>query len=167
MSAPRRGLSVPVLVVAVAAALFLVWVLWQQAGASTPGPATPATPSVTSTTPRTTPTTGRAAPTASERSGWPACAPADLPPEVGRAMDAVRAGGPFLRPRADGETFGNRERLLPSKPRSYYREYTVADPTSRFPGPRRLVTGGQRALGDEPEVWYYTADHYETYCVVS
>ena len=36
----------------------------------------------------------------------------------------IRKGGPFRYDR-DGVTFGNREQLLPAKPRGYYREYTV------------------------------------------
>jgi len=95
-------------------------------------------------------------------SGLPLCTV--LPVEVTEAVTVVRANGPYLRPRDDGDTFGNRERLLPAKPNGYYREYTVEAPDEQFPGPRRLVTGGQAKLGAEPEIWYYTADHYESFC---
>jgi ribonuclease T1 len=89
---------------------------------------------------------------------------ASLPREVARAVSAVRDNGPYLRSRADGAVFGNRERLLPPRPSGWYREYTVEAPGQRFPGPRRLVTGGQKRPGDEPAVWFYTADHYESFC---
>jgi len=95
-------------------------------------------------------------------SGLPLCS--GVPVEVREAVILVRANGPYLRPRDDGDTFGNRERLLPAKPNGYYREYTVEAPDERFPGPRRLVTGGQARLGAEPETWFYTADHYESFC---
>lgn len=101
-------------------------------------------------------------PTPSARSGLPLCA--GLPAEVTDAVAAVRNDGPYLRPRDDGGIFGNRERLLPAKPRGYYREYTVRTPGERFPGPRRLITGGQARLGTEPAEWYYTANHYESFC---
>lgn len=95
-------------------------------------------------------------------SGLPLCT--DVPPQVDAAVEAVRNDGPYLRPRADGGIFGNRERLLPARPDGYYREYTVRAPAEDFPGPRRLVTGGQARRGAEPEVWFYTADHYESFC---
>lgn len=122
---------------------------------ATRAPAGPETASRASTTPPRSP---------SGASGLRACVPAELPPEVADAVVAVRNDGPYLRPRNDGGIFGNRERLLPRRSSSYYREYTVAAPGERFPGPRRLVTGGQRRTGDEPEIWFYTADHYESFC---
>lgn len=118
-------------------------------------------PSVTSV-PFGTPSASSGTPSARSASGLPLCG--RLPAEVAEAVAAVRAGGPFLRPRNDGGTFGNRERLLPQKPGSYYREYTVAAPRERFPGPRRLVTGGQSRIGAEPVIWFYTADHYDSFC---
>lgn len=42
-------------------------------------------------------------------------------------MLQIREGGPF-RYEKDGMVFGNRERLLPSQARGYYREYTVITP---------------------------------------
>lgn len=95
---------------------------------------------------------------------WALAVCGDVPKEVDAAVAAVRSGGPYLRPRDDGGTFGNREALLPPMPDGYYREYTVRAPREKFPGPRRLVTGGQQWQGGEPEVWYYTADHYQSYC---
>lgn len=80
-----------------------------------------------------------------------------LPPEAIATLDLIRAGGPFPY-RQDGTTFQNRERLLPDRPRGYYREYTVPTPGARDRGARRFVTGG-----DPPEVFYYTADHYRSF----
>lgn len=91
---------------------------------------------------------------------------ADLDKRVDAAVAAVRANGPYLRPREDGGTFRNREGLLPPRPYGYYREYTVRAPGERFPGPRRLITGGQARLGAEPAEWYYTANHYESFCIL-
>ena len=100
--------------------------------------------------------------------GLVACAPpagsdtrlpshAGLPPEAIETLALIQRGGPFPY-RKDGTTFQNRERLLPAKPRGYYREYTVPTPGSRDRGARRIVAGG-----NPPEVFYYTADHYRSF----
>ena len=100
--------------------------------------------------------------------GLVACAPpagsdtrlpshAGLPPEAIETLALIQRGGPFPY-RKDGTTFQNRERLLPAKPRGYYREYTVPTPGARDRGARRIVTGG-----NPPEVFYYTADHYSSF----
>lgn len=96
-----------------------------------------------------------------------ACSPADsrstlpshagLPAEAIETLALIQRGGPFPY-RKDGTTFQNRERLLPAKPRGYYREYTVPTPGSRDRGARRIVAGG-----NPPEVFYYTADHYRSF----
>lgn len=80
---------------------------------------------------------------------------ADLPPEARATLALVRAGGPFPHAQ-DGGTFGNREQLLPERPRGYYREYTVQTPGARDRGARRIVSGrgGER---------YYTSDHYRSF----
>ena len=80
---------------------------------------------------------------------------ADLPPEARAVLEAIERGGPFAY-RKDGSVFGNRERLLPDRPRDYYREYTVPTPGRRDRGPRRIVSGhdGER---------YYTDDHYRSF----
>ena len=65
---------------------------------------------------------------------------ADLPPEAVATLALIRDGGPFPY-RKDGSVFQNRERLLPAKPRGYYREYTVPTPGARDRGARRIVTG--------------------------
>ena len=100
--------------------------------------------------------------------GLVACAPpagsdtrlpshAGLPPEAIETLALIQRGGPFPY-RKDGTTFQNRERLLPAKPRGYYREYTVPTPGARDRGARRIVAGG-----NPPEVFYYTADHYSSF----
>lgn len=82
---------------------------------------------------------------------------AGLPTEAIETLALIQRGGPFPY-RKDGTTFQNRERLLPAKPRGYYREYTVPTPGSRDRGARRIVAGG-----NPPEVFYYTADHYRSF----
>lgn len=83
-----------------------------------------------------------------------------LPPEARHTEQLIRAGGPFPYAK-DGTVFGNRERLLPPKPRGHYREYTVKTPGSRDRGARRIVCGGQPPT--DPDVCYYTADHYSSF----
>jgi len=103
--------------------------------------------------------------------GLVACAPpagsdtrlpshAGLPPEAIETLALIQRGGPFPY-RKDGTTFQNRERLLPAKPRGYYREYTVKTPRAKNRGARRIVCGGARPT--EPEACYYTADHYASF----
>lgn len=83
----------------------------------------------------------------------------DLPREARETLARIRSGGPFPYER-DGVRFGNRERLLPSKPRDYYREYTVRTPGARTRGARRIVCGGAKAA---PDACYYTHDHYQSF----
>ena len=80
-----------------------------------------------------------------------------LPPEAVETLRAIEHGGPFRYSR-DGVAFQNRERLLPERPRGYYREYTVPTPGENDRGARRIVAGG-----NPPEVYYYTADHYRSF----
>ena len=90
---------------------------------------------------------------ADNRSGYPAF----LPREAHTVLDAIARGGPYGY-RQDGGVFQNRERLLPSQPRGYYREFTVDTPGSRDRGARRIVTGG-----DPPVEYFYTDDHYRSF----
>ena len=83
-----------------------------------------------------------------------------LPPEARTTHQLILQGGPFPY-RKDGTVFGNRERLLPLKPRGHYREYTVKTPGSRDRGARRIVCGGTPPT--QPEACYYTADHYSSF----
>lgn len=82
-----------------------------------------------------------------------------MPAEARETLRLIRRGGPFPYER-DGITFGNREKLLPSQPRGYYREYTVRTPGLKQRGARRIVCGGAPIA---PEICYYTADHYASF----
>lgn len=95
---------------------------------------------------------------------YPVCNLSTLPPETERIAALIRAGGPFKFRGKDGSTFGNRERRLPQERRGYYREYTVLTPGVKHRGARRIVTGGNPATN--PPFWYYTKDHYETFCLI-
>mgnify|MGYP005846001143 CR=1 FL=1 len=80
---------------------------------------------------------------------------AQLPPEGRHTLILIRQGGPFPYSK-DGATFGNREGLLPSQPRGYYREFTVPTPGLEHRGARRIVAGRG---GD----YWYTEDHYRSF----
>lgn len=84
---------------------------------------------------------------------------AALPPEARTTLALIRAGGPFPYER-DGVAFGNREQLLPARPRGYYREYTVPTPRARTRAARRIVCGGAVATLSE---CYYSDDHYRSF----
>ncbi len=82
-----------------------------------------------------------------------------LPHQELETYRLIFQGGPFPYAK-DGTVFGNRERLLPSHPRGYYREYTVKPLYSKNRGVRRIVCGGPITT---PDVCYYTADHYASF----
>ncbi len=86
-----------------------------------------------------------------------------LPVQAQTTQNLILAGGPFPYSK-DGTIFANRERVLPSKRRGYYREYTVPTPGSRTRGARRIVCGGQPAT--QPENCFYTADHYQSFYLI-
>lgn len=86
-----------------------------------------------------------------------------LPPQGREVMAQIREGGPF-RYEKDGTVFGNRERLLPSQKRGFYREYTVPTPGLSHRGARRIVCGGQQPR--EPESCFYTEDHYSSFRLI-
>ncbi|HUG25969.1 ribonuclease domain-containing protein [Piscinibacter sp.] len=88
----------------------------------------------------------------------------ELPTEAQTTDRLIRAGGPFPYPK-DGMVFGNRERLLPVKPRGFYREYTVRTPGARDRGARRIVCGGREAT--RPEACFYTRDHYASFRLIA
>ena len=83
----------------------------------------------------------------------------ELPRPGQEIYELIRQGGPFPHDK-DGMVFGNRERLLPTERRGYYREYTVTTPGSRDRGARRIVCGGPAR---SPHACYYTADHYASF----
>lgn len=122
----------------IALALIAAWSWWRAAPAPSPAPSTPS---------------GIPAPRDAGRGDEAAA----LPAEAIDTLRRIRAGGPFDH-RQDGGVFGNRERLLPQRPRGYYHEYTVDTPGSRDRGARRIVTGG-----DPPTEYWYTSDHYRSF----
>lgn len=83
-----------------------------------------------------------------------------LPAEARQTEELIRKGGPFAYAK-DGSVFGNRERLLPTNARGYYREYTVTTPGARDRGARRIVCGGSQPT--KPDACYYTSDHYASF----
>ena len=141
----RRHLRNP-WVWAAAIVLLVAWLLWPRTVQS-PAPAEvpPAA---------TTPASGGIA--SVDTAFEPTASPA-LPAEAYRTLALIARGGPFPH-RQDGQVFGNREGLLPKKPRGYYREYTVETPGAGHRAARRIVTGGQ-----PPDTWYYTDDHYASF----
>ena len=85
---------------------------------------------------------------------------ATLPTQAQTTHRLILSGGPFPYSK-DGTVFGNRERLLPSKTRGFYREYTVKTPGSRDRGARRIICGGKPPT--QPEACFYTDDHYASF----
>lgn len=98
--------------------------------------------------------------TESSRAASESVALAELPPQGRLVMTQIYKGGPFQYEK-DGVAFGNRERLLPARPRGYYREYTVKTPYERSRGARRIVCGGIKPV--VPDACYYTDDHYASF----
>lgn len=94
----------------------------------------------------------------------PVVSKAELPGEARATEQLIRQGGPFPYAK-DGSVFGNRERLLPARPRGFYREYTVPTPGLRHRGARRIVCGGKVKV--EPEACYYTDDHYASFRLIA
>lgn len=90
-------------------------------------------------------------------------AAAELPAEARQTLELIRKGGPFPY-RQDGVVFGNREKLLPPRPRGHYREYTVRTPGVRDRGARRIITGSA-AGGDAKTAneYWYSEDHYNSF----
>ena len=109
-----------------------------------------------------TPTTSAppVAATLDPASGLPMVTLTSLPTEAQRTVALIERGGPFPYAK-DGAIFGNRERILPIKPRGFYREYTVPTPGDDDRGPRRLVTG------DQDQQLFYTDDHYASFVRVA
>lgn len=127
------------------------------AGEDTDPTATPATVS--------TPAPDVTGPTGTDTRPWDgvdACEDDLLPATVIPVVEDIQAGGPYAYPDRDGTRFGNYEGYLPDEDLGYYREFTVRTPGLDHRGARRIVTGGGTEA--EPEVWYYTEDHYESFC---
>ena len=87
--------------------------------------------------------------------GMPTISYNELPREAIETIVLIGEGGPFPFDR-DGIAFQNRERLLPTKPRGYYAEYTVITPGASTRGARRIIAGEEGEL-------YYTDDHYASF----
>ena len=83
-----------------------------------------------------------------------------LPVQARDVMGLITAGGPFKYDK-DGTVFGNRERILPSEKRGFYREYTVKTPGEKSRGARRIVCGGLQPTS--PDACFYTDDHYSSF----
>lgn len=92
------------------------------------------------------------------------CAMSSLPAEAAETRDDILAGGPYDYPDNDNRHFGNYEGILPEQDSDFYREYTVETPGLDHRGQRRIITGG--GSEQDPEVWYYTDDHYESFCEI-
>ncbi|MBT2412777.1 ribonuclease [Streptomyces sp. ISL-12] len=84
----------------------------------------------------------------------------DLPSQAHDTLELIEQGGPYPYSQ-DGTVFQNREGILPSQSSGYYHEYTVITPGSSTRGARRIVTG------EEYQEDYYTADHYESFDLIS
>ena len=97
-------------------------------------------------------------------SGLPSCPLNSLPTEADEVAHDILAGGPFDHPDEGGSHFGNYQRILPRKNSNFYREYTVETPGVGHRGARRIVVGG--GSDTDPDVWYYTDDHYESFCEI-
>jgi len=86
-----------------------------------------------------------------------------LPLEAQQTHRLIVAGGPFPYAK-DGSVFANRERLLPVKPRGFYREYTVPTPAASDRGARRIVCGGRQP--EMPQTCFYSSDHYASFGLI-
>jgi guanyl-specific ribonuclease Sa len=102
----------------------------------------------------------RPVPSAAKAASISSCSLADLPAQATDTVKLIQAGGPFPYPKNDGVVFDNREGILPAESASYYHEYTVPTPGASNRGTRRIITGS----ADE---YYYTGDHYATFCLIS
>lgn len=123
-------------------------------------------PGQNTSTPAPEPTTATtASPGQNTISGLPTCTTLELPNQADLVIGDILAGGPFDYPDNDGVRFGNYEGILPDESNNYYREYTVETPGLNHRGPLRIVTGGTQAT--DPEVWYFTEDHYESFCEIT
>ncbi|MDO5739920.1 MAG: ribonuclease domain-containing protein [Ornithinimicrobium sp.] len=152
-------------------ALLILWLVQQSMGGNAPDQSEPVAPTTSRSdvTPGVTPTgdslIGSDGPTGVDTRDWDdinACRDQTLPDELDPVVNDIEAGGPYEHDGKDGSTFGNRERELPQESRGYYREFTIQTPGSRDRGARRVVTGGPEET--DPEVWYYTDDHYASFC---
>lgn len=151
---------------AIGLALLALWA-WSQRAVPTGVPAAGTTPAAQETArhaPLATSPADSSRPRTPSPSATPSAAPwpSWLPGEALDTLQLIARGGPFPH-RQDGATFQNRERLLPSQPRGWYREYTVRTPGSRDRGARRIIAGGAMPDGRRPVEFFYTDDHYRSF----
>ncbi|MCQ9125405.1 ribonuclease [Corynebacterium amycolatum] len=92
------------------------------------------------------------------------CAVDTLPQEADDVIDRILTDQDHIYSQHDGKHFGNYEGRLPKERGDYYREYTVTTPGNSSRGARRIVVGG--GSENDPDVWYYTDDHYESFCEI-
>jgi ribonuclease T1 len=169
MKQPRTSLWRRVAAIAAAAGVMLLAV----AGCATTGSSQPSANQTTTAvsavdtqseavapTPRRTPAAAptKAAPTRAAPArvdGLPVIYVDELPREGRETLRLIERDGPFPYDK-DGSVFQNREGILPSRPRGYYREYTVITPWENDRGARRIVAGERDEL-------YYTDDHYDSF----
>lgn len=97
-------------------------------------------------------------------SGLGICSVDTLPTEADPVIDDILSGGPYAYPGEDGGHFGNYEGVLPDENNSYYRSFTVGTPGLHHRGAKRIVVGG--GTEEDPDVWYYSDDHYESFCEI-
>ncbi|NUT53910.1 MAG: ribonuclease [Saccharothrix sp.] len=95
-----------------------------------------------------------------DTSGFRPVALSTLPSQATDTVRSIQRGGPYPYPQ-DGQTFYNREGVLPACPTGYYREYTVKTPGASTRGARRIVTGAAT-----PKLYFYTPDHYASFVLV-
>lgn len=145
--------------------LAAVW-FWPGDSEPTTTPPPPATAAPAATT---SPASVPEPPTASanpllEQDDNPRCNAQSLPPQAFDTIDDIESGGPYGFSR-DGLVFENREGLLPPADFGYYHEYTVVTPGASGRGTRRIVTAGEDpGQADEVQAWWYTEDHYASFC---
>lgn len=115
--------------------------------------ATPGAPDATGAT-APEPGSSAVAPTVAT-TDLPTVTVAELPTEAVAMLALIAEGGPYEYSQ-DGQTFQNREGILPSAPYGSYAEYTVETPGSSDRGARRLVVADTGAV-------FYTDDHYQSF----
>ena len=130
--------------------LLVVFAFWFARGGGTDTAVRPTAGASESSTP-----SGTSTGTSTPDSGLATIRESRLPAAARSTLVLIRSGGPF--PYAeDGQTFQNREGLLPDRKRGYYKEYTVKQGTKGDRGPLRIVGGSGGDL-------YWTEDHYDSF----
>ncbi|WP_295626737.1 ribonuclease domain-containing protein [uncultured Corynebacterium sp.] len=111
-----------------------------------------------------TTTATTAAPATGSSASGEVCSIDTLPPQADDVVDRILTDQDHVYSAHDGKHFGNYEGLLPRESGDFYREYTVDTPGLNHRGARRIVVGGGTDV--DPDVWFYTDDHYESFCEI-